>query len=108
MAVDCALAFEPVAFEAGKSLQYEIAEGIQVLGDGDKLRQLVSVLLDNAIKYGASFGAITVAFFLFVPRGLMSLKSFMDCAGSLPSRSRISTNLRYSFASRMICSISSG
>ena len=29
----------------------------------------------------ASFGAITVAFFLFVPRGLMSLKSFMDCAG---------------------------
>ena len=29
----------------------------------------------------ASFGAITVAFFMFVPRGLMSLKSFMDCAG---------------------------
>ena len=58
MAVDCALAFEPVAFEAGKSLQYEIAEGIQVLGDGDKLRQLVSILLDNAIKYGAEGGAI--------------------------------------------------
>ena len=29
----------------------------------------------------ASFGALTVAFFMFVPRGLMSLKSFMDCAG---------------------------
>ena len=29
----------------------------------------------------ASFGAITVAFFMFVPRGLMSLKAFMDCAG---------------------------
>ena len=53
IAADCALAFEPVAFEAGKPLQYELAENAMVLGDGDKLRQLVSILLDNAIKYGA-------------------------------------------------------
>ena len=50
---DTALAFEPVAFEAGKTLEYEIAQGAVVLGDGEKLRRLVSVLLDNAIKYGA-------------------------------------------------------
>ena len=53
IAADCALAFEPVAFEAGKPLQYELAENAMVLGDRDKLRQLVSILLDNAIKYGA-------------------------------------------------------
>ena len=49
VAADCALAFEPVAFEAGKPLEYQIADGTLVLGDGDKLRQLISILLDNAI-----------------------------------------------------------
>lgn len=58
VAVDCALAFEPVAFEAGKPLEYEIPEAVTVTGDRDKLRQVVSVLLDNAIKYGAEGGTI--------------------------------------------------
>ena len=61
VAADCALAFEPVAFEAGKPLEYQIADGTLVLGDGDKLRQLISILLDNAIKYGADGGAITLS-----------------------------------------------
>ena len=61
VAADCALAFEPVAFEAGKSLDYTLAENITVLGDGEKLRQLISVLLDNAIKYGADGGTITLS-----------------------------------------------
>ena len=58
---DCALAFEPVAFEAGKTLEYEITEDAAVLGDHDKLRQLVSVLLDNAIKYGSEGGTIRLS-----------------------------------------------
>ena len=53
VAADCALAFEPVAFEAGKGLEYEITDGTFVSGDPDKLRRLISVLLDNAIKYGS-------------------------------------------------------
>jgi signal transduction histidine kinase len=53
VAADCALAFEPVAFEAGKGLEYEITEGVTVSGDPDKLRRLISVLLDNAVKYGS-------------------------------------------------------
>ena len=60
IAADCALAFEPVAFEAGKPLDYHLAEDVTVLGDRDKLRQLVSVLLDNAIKYGQDGGTITM------------------------------------------------
>ncbi|MDD3346091.1 HAMP domain-containing sensor histidine kinase [Oscillibacter sp.] len=58
LAADCALAFEPVAFEAGKPLEYEIAEAVTVSGDRDKLRQVLSILLDNAIKYGADGGVI--------------------------------------------------
>ena len=60
IAADCALAFEPVAFEAGKPLDYHLAEDVTVLGDRDKLRQLFSVLLDNAIKYGQDGGTITL------------------------------------------------
>jgi signal transduction histidine kinase len=53
-ATDCALLFEPVAFEVGKTLSYEaIAPNVTVNGDLDKLKQAVSILLDNAIKYGS-------------------------------------------------------
>lgn len=57
-AADCALAFEPVAFEAGKALEYTIAPSLSVLGDRDKLYRLISILLDNAIKYGAEGGTV--------------------------------------------------
>ena len=60
VAMDCALAFEPVAFEAGKPLEYTIAPDVTVVGDLDKLRQAVSALLDNAIKYGRTGGSITM------------------------------------------------
>ncbi|MEY8260843.1 HAMP domain-containing sensor histidine kinase [Oscillospiraceae bacterium 50-60] len=59
-AEDCALAFEPVAFEAGKRLEYRLTEAVSVLGDGEKLRRLVSILLDNAIKYGVPGGAVSL------------------------------------------------
>ena len=61
VAADCALSFEPVAFEAGKVLDYQLAENITVLGERDKLRQVVSILLDNAIKYGADGGTIRLS-----------------------------------------------
>ena len=48
---DTVLSFEPVAFEAGKTLTSQIADGVEVEGDGDKLRRLAGVLLDNAVKY---------------------------------------------------------
>ena len=58
IAADAVLAFEPVAFEAGKPLAYDIDRDAAVLGDKDKLRQLAGILLDNAIKYGAQGGTI--------------------------------------------------
>ena len=58
VAADCALSFEPVAFEAGMRLEYRIREDIFVLGDADSLRQVISILLDNAIKYGCPGGAV--------------------------------------------------
>ena len=53
LAEDCALAFEPVAFEAGKPLSWNVTPALTVSGDGEKLRRLLSLFLDNAAKYGA-------------------------------------------------------
>ena len=60
VAADCALSFEPVAFEAGKPLEEHLAEDVTVLGDREKLRQVIAILLDNAVKYGAAGGTITL------------------------------------------------
>jgi len=60
IAADCALLFEPVAFEAGKLMEYELADNVTVLGDADKLKQVISVLLDNAIKYGRDKSPVTM------------------------------------------------
>ncbi len=53
-AMTAALRFEPVAFEAGKRLEYDIAPELPVRGDGGKLGQALAALLDNAVKYSAS------------------------------------------------------
>ena len=52
-AMTAALRFEPVAFEAGKRLEYDIAPELPVRGDGAKLGQALAALLDNAVKYSA-------------------------------------------------------
>ena len=55
-AANVALRFEPVAYEAGHTLSYDIAPGLLVRGDGQKLEQAVAVLLDNAVKYNREGG----------------------------------------------------
>lgn len=46
-----ALPFESVAFESGLALHCSIAENIAVEGNSAQLKQLVSILLDNAIRH---------------------------------------------------------
>lgn len=45
------LAFETLAFENGKEIQSEIEDGITLTGNRIQLTQLISVLLDNAIRH---------------------------------------------------------
>ena len=58
LVTDAALRFEPVAFEAGHPLQYDIQNGLALNGDCQQLDQLLDILLDNAVKYAAPGGAI--------------------------------------------------
>lgn len=43
--------FEPLFFEKGKSLDYTVEKGLHTLGDENKLKELLSILLENALKY---------------------------------------------------------
>lgn len=47
-----ALPFESIAFEKGLLLNYEIQDGLSVEGNRNQLKQIVSILLDNAICHG--------------------------------------------------------
>ena len=51
--LESALAFEPVAFESGRALTYDIQPELAVRGSAAQLRRLADILLDNAVKYAA-------------------------------------------------------
>lgn len=55
-----ALPFESVAFERGLTLHTNITEGICISGNSTQLKQLVSILLDNAIRHDKSAGEISL------------------------------------------------
>ena len=52
--------FEPLFFEDSKSLDYNIADNISILGDAKKLKDLISILLENALKYSVSHTSLTL------------------------------------------------
>ena len=52
--LESALAFEPVAFESGRELRYDIQPELTMQGSAAQLRRLADILLDNAVKYAAA------------------------------------------------------
>lgn len=54
------LYFEPLFFENNKELNYNIEDNISVLGDANKIKDLISILLDNAMKYSLSHTTLTL------------------------------------------------
>ena len=55
-----ALPFESTVFEAGKTMELDVPDGVMVKGDQDMIQQLVVILLSNAVKYSDDGGAIRV------------------------------------------------
>lgn len=56
-----ALPFESIAFEKGFVLRCHITEGISLTGNSTQLKQLVSILLDNALEHSTVQEDISVA-----------------------------------------------
>ncbi|WP_373482318.1 sensor histidine kinase [Acetobacterium sp.] len=55
-----ALTFESTAFEEHKNYTLKIAEGISYLGDADKIKQVIAILIDNAIKHADDDGLVEI------------------------------------------------
>ena len=62
-AEEMALTYESVAYDKGISYDYEIAEQISLYGSEDDLRQLMAILIDNAIKHTESDGQIRITLY---------------------------------------------
>lgn len=60
--LNSSLEFESRAFEEGKNLEIEVKENIFYKGNEDKIKQLCSILIDNAIKHSQDNGDIKVRF----------------------------------------------
>ena len=50
---DTAELYLPVAESQGKGLEIEVAEDLQMTGDEKQIRQMVGLLMDNAVKYAS-------------------------------------------------------
>lgn len=61
MVSDSLLVFEVVIFEKGLILEEDISNDIFIKGEQDQIKKLISILMDNAIKYTNNNGKITVS-----------------------------------------------
>lgn len=59
-AMSICLPFESLAFEKGIIIDTDIPQNIQFVGNEEQLKQLVSILLNNAVKYGSENGIIKI------------------------------------------------
>ncbi len=58
--IDVIASMEAVIFEKGLHLTQTVASDIYAKGDGEKLKQAVLILLDNAVKYTNDYGYIDI------------------------------------------------
>ncbi|MCU6710520.1 HAMP domain-containing histidine kinase [Paenibacillus sp. J5C_2022] len=54
------LTMEAVLFEKRIALQYDIAPGCMVYGNSEQIKQVILILLDNAVKYTSSGGSMAI------------------------------------------------
>ncbi len=55
---EMALTYESVAYEKGIHYSYDIADGMSINGIEDEIKQLIAILIDNAIKYTPKDGNV--------------------------------------------------
>lgn len=72
------LSFEALAFEKGIRLDYDIADGLYIIGHEGNVKQLISILLDNAMKYCGDKGSVYLKAFSLKDRTYVLVKNSGD------------------------------
>lgn len=79
------LPFESVAFESGEMLNSSIADDVYVHGDSTQLKQLVAILVDNAIRHGK--GGKEIVLSLYEEKNMAKL-SVINAGAEIPVEQR--------------------
>ncbi len=61
LAAEELMVFEPLCFEQGLGIREDIERGLFVKGSPEELHRLLSILLDNAVKYSSPGGEIVLS-----------------------------------------------
>lgn len=75
---DTAHPFEAVAKSNGKSLEIKVDDGLSYHGDEYSIRRLVSLLLDNAMKYSSEGSSIEIALSQSGRNKVLTVKNSVD------------------------------
>ncbi len=59
--MEVALPFESAVYEAGKTIAFDVPEGVQYVGNEEMIKQLAVILLSNAQKYSDDGGSIRLS-----------------------------------------------
>ncbi len=79
---DTAKSFEELVHSRGKLITFDIADNIQYSGDEYRIRQVVSILMDNAAKYCDRGGKIAVKLFRDRQIHLQIINDYADIKAS--------------------------
>ena len=72
------LPFESAAYEKGVELESSVAPDLTVRGDEEQVKQLLGILLDNAVKYAGEKGRVDVVLEKSGERAVLSVKNTGD------------------------------
>jgi len=72
-AYEIALPFESVCFENGKTFNINIEDNINIKGNESSIKQLIVILLDNAVKYSNENGRIDLSLKVMSDKAVLSV-----------------------------------
>ncbi len=72
-AYEIALPFESVCFENGKTFNISIEDNINIKGNESSIKQLIVILLDNAVKYSNENGRIDLSLKAMSDKAVLSV-----------------------------------